>query len=297
MNRRPAPRPSRRSFLKISAAAAAGVLAWRLPQPPAIMPDFSFLRVKSALPLPGYGFLPFPEQLLQVSLDHVDVALVPAYVAARLIQAGLLQPLHGPSGRAHDPEGRYTVPFAYRVAALRLPQESTAPMAAAWADLWSAAGGALWPTFGRVINGAALLRRGYSPNDVHSGHLGQAADDLKLLRPRIVPEVTQRYKDLQRTEKSLALVLADSAEVGRANGLRLPAEGTMLIEYDWVITAGPARAAAARQFIDSLRPTARSLRSDLPVRLIPLMPLPPAAQAQHDQIWASLAARQAALAA
>src|SRR5258708_16689209 len=147
------------------------------------MPDFSFLRVRSALPLPGYGFLPFPEQLLQVSLDHVDVALVPAYVAARLIQISRLQPLHGPSGRAHDPEGRYTAPFAYRVAALRFPQEPAAPKTAGWADLWSAAGSTLWPAFGRVISGAALMRRGESPNDSHPGHLMEAADDLKDLRP------------------------------------------------------------------------------------------------------------------
>ena len=231
---------------------------------------------------------------MHAPLEGIDAALVPAFVAARLIQAGRLQALHGPSGRPHDPEGRYTVPFAYRVAALRFPNQPAGPMAATWADLWSAAGRAEWPAFARLITGAALLRRGYSPNDTHPGHLGQAAGDLERLHPRIVPERSGRFRDLPQTETPLALVLADPAEAGPSSGLRLPAEGTMLIEYDWVITAGPARAAAARQFIDS-RPAAQFLRSDLPARLIPLMPLPPAAQSQHDQIWASLAARQAAL--
>ncbi len=295
MSARPAPRPSRRTFLKFGAAAAVAALALQLPDLSRNVPGFSLLRVKSALPLPGYGFLPFPERLWESALDHVDVALVPAYVAAKLIQNGLLRPVHGPSGRPHDPEGRYTVPFAYRVAALRLPGGPATPLAATWADLWSAAGRAVWPAFSRLITGAALLRRGYSPNDTHPGHLAQAADDLGRLRPRIVPEVSERFKALQRTEKPLAFVLADPSELGRANGLRLPAEGTMLIEYDWVITASPTQAAAARQFIDELPPTAQSLRCDLPARLIPLMPLPQAAQAQHDEIWASLTARQSAL--
>lgn len=295
MSARPAPRPSRRSFLKFSVAAAIAALALQLPDPSLNVFGFPRLRVKSALPLPGYGFLPFPERLWEWPLDHVDVALVPAYVAAKLIQNGLLRPVHGPSGRAHDPEGRYTVPFAYRVAALRFPEGPAAPWAATWADLWSAESRAVWPASGRLTTGAALLRRGYSPNDTHPGHLAQAADDLGRLRPRIVPEVSERFKALQRTEKPLAFVLVDPSEFGQANGLRLPAEGTMLIEYDWVITASPAQAAAARQFIAELPLTTQSLRSALPARLIPLMPLPQAAQAQHDEIWASLAAHHATL--
>ncbi len=65
---------------------------------------------------------------------------------------------------------------------------------------------------------------------------------------------------------------------------------TMLVEYDWVITAGPAQVGAARQFINGQRPMGQSLRSDLPVRLIPLMPLSPDAQAQQREIWESLIA-------
>jgi spermidine/putrescine-binding protein len=275
MSARLAPRSSRRSFLKLGAVAAAGVLALRLRQPAPMTSGVFRLRVASALPLPNVQFLPFPERLLTARLDPIDIALVPAYVAAQLIQKHLLQPLHGPSGRAHDPEGHYTVPFAYRVAALRFASERAAPKAAAWDDLWSAPGGAAWPAFGRVITGAALLRRGYSPNDAHPGHLAQAADDLGRLRGR--------------RDGPVMLVLADPAGLGQANGLRLPAEATMLVEYDWVITGGPAQAEAAREFIDGLRPMAQMLRSDLPVRLIPLMPLPQTAKAQHDEIWAAIA--------
>jgi hypothetical protein len=281
MSARWAPRYSRRSFLKFGAAAAAGVLALRLPQLAPRAGGVSGLRVASALPrpLPGVQLLPFPEQLLDARRYAIDAALVPAYVAAQLIQRGLLQPLPGSSGRAHDPEGYFTVPFAYRVAALRFASERAAPRAAAWDDLWSAPGGAAWPAFGRLITGAALLRRSYSPNDAHPGHLAQAADDLGRLRARVVPGLGS----------AVTLVLADPTELGQAGGLRLPAEGTMLVEYDWVITGSPAQAEAARQFIDGLRPAARILRPDLPVRLIPLMPLSRTAQTQHDEIWAGLA--------
>jgi hypothetical protein len=297
MSAHSAPRLSRRSFLKYGVTAVAATFGLRLADPERPAPSASSLEVHSALPLPGYEFLPFPEHLLEWPIGHGDVALVPAYVAAQLIQAGRLQPLYGPAGRPHDPDGRYTVPFAYRVAALRFPDATIAPQTTGWVELWSAASRAVWPAYGRLITGAALLRRGFSPNDTHPGHLAQAADDLEQLRPRIVPPVTGRSPALRRTEELLAFVLADPVEVGPVNGLRLPAEGTMLIEYDWVITAGPVQAATARQFIDNLPPAAQPPRTDLPVRLIPLMPLPPAASAQHAAIWASLTARQAVPAA
>ena len=291
MSALPAPRPSRRSFLKLSAAAVAGALALRLPQLPPAAPGVSGLRLASALPRPGWPLLPVPEQLLQTSMtayQPLDAALVPAYVAAMLIQAGRLQPLRGPAGRPHDPEGRFTAPYAYRVAALRYAGEAAAPETASWEGLWSDGGSGVWPAFGRVMTGAALLWRGYSPNDTHPGHLAQAAADLERLPPR---RVSKPAGSLQ-TQPTVALVLADPAELGLANGLRLPVEGTLLIEYDWVITAGPARAAAARQFIDDLPPAVYAPLANSPARLIPLMPLPPASRAQHLAIWNDLAGRQ-----
>ena len=294
MSARRQARPSRRSFLQLSAAAVAGALALGLPQWPSTALVGSNLRLASALPELGWPLLPFPEQLLQAnSPAHqlLDAALVPAYVAAMLIQAGRLQPLRGPVGRPHDPEGRYSVPFAYRVAALRYWPESGAPKTASWAELWPAGASGVWPAFGRVITGAALLRRGYSPNDTHSGHLAQAAADLDRLLPGSDPEVAGG----SATQPRVALVLADPADLGAANGLRLPTEGTLLIEYDWVITASPARAAVAGRFINGLRPAAVAPLVNSPVRLIPLMPLPSASRAQHSAIWKDLAVRYNAI--
>src|SRR5579859_3631019 len=290
MSGRPALRTTRRHFLKLGAAVVAAGLALPLTSWPAGAPGSPALRIASALPLPGYDYLPFPERLLTPAPDGPDVALVPAYVAALLVRHVRLQPLPGPPGRAHDPDGHYSVPHAYRVAALRFPNETSAPQSATWADLWSAAGQAAWPASGRLVMGAALLRRGYSPNDSHPGHLAQAAADLERLRPRLASLGTEHFDGGQPGPRAPALVLADPAAIGQANGLRLPVEGTLLVEYDWVLLAGAERAALARQFVEQ-RPLAGVPRLDLPVRLIPLMPLPAAARAQHAAIWAALAKR------
>ena len=290
MNAPSAPRTSRRSFLKLGAATAAAalVLPWADWLPGA--PDPAALRVRSALPLPGYAALAFPEQLLTRPLHAVDVALVPAYVAAQLIQRGWLRPLEGHPGRAHDPEGRFTLPYAQRVAAVRFPAEAEAPKTASWQDLWQAGPRVLWPAAGRLLAGAALLRRGYSPNDAHPGHLAQAGMDLQQLRPRLSFQGAEHVEHWERRPRAAAFVLADPAMIGPANGLRLPGEGTMLIEYDWVITAAAPRTDLARQFLEPFRAGAPHQRLDLPVRTIPLMPLPPAARAQHAEIWAALTA-------
>lgn len=293
MTARLAPRTTRRHLLKLGAAALAAGLALPLTSWPAGAPGAPgapALRIASALPLPGYDYLPFPERLLTPAADRPDLALVPAHVAALLVRHGLLQPLAGPPGRAHDPDGHYSVLHAYRVAALRFPNETTAPQSASWGDLWTAADHSAWPASGRLIVGAALLRRGYSPNDSHPGHLAQAAADLERLRPQLAPAGAEHFDGGQPGPRAPALVLADPAAIGQANGLRLPVEGTLLVEYDWVVLAGSERAALARQFVDQL-PVAGVPRPDLPVRLIPLMPLSAAARAQHAAIWAALATR------
>ena len=284
MSARLAPGPSRRSFLKFSRAAAAGVLALPWLQLPA-EPGRAGLRLGSALALPGWPLISAPEQLLQTAANQLDAVLVPAYLAAMLIQAGRLQPQPGPAGRPHDPEGHYTLPFAYRLTALRYPAAVAAPKTASWAELWSTPNRGTWPAGGRVAAGIALLRRGYSPNDTHPGHLALAAADLAQLSPRL----ERAPAGTPHAQPQPALVLADPADLGRAPGLRLPAEGVLLIEYDWVITASAERAAAARQFIAGLRPADPWQPANASVRLIPLMPLPPAAQAQHIAIWDDLA--------
>ncbi len=283
-----APRTSRRSFLKLGAAAIAAALVapsldW-LARSPGVPPQ----SAQSAAPRPSYAYVAVPESLLSRRLDGVDVALVPAEAAARLIQGGRLQLLDGPAGRAHDPEGRYTIPHAYRVAAVRYPDEAAAPNVTSWAGLWQASERAVWPASGRVLVGAALLRRGFSPNETHPGRLAAAAHDLAQLRPRLAPPETEPSDSWPRRPGALAVVLADPALIGQANGLRLPAEGTLLIEYDWVITAGAARVEMARRWLEPYRASAPLPPFDLPARPIPLMPLPAAARAQHAEIWAAL---------
>src|SRR5262249_26471328 len=91
-------------------------------------------RLTSALPLPGLPFLPFPERLLQAPRLALDAALLPAYIAAQLIQRGWLQALPGPPGRAPDPYAvtRGPSPIAWRRCAIPMsnlrPRPHTGPM-------------------------------------------------------------------------------------------------------------------------------------------------------------------------
>jgi hypothetical protein len=179
-------------------------------------------------------------------LDRFDLVLAPAYAAAAQIARGRLAHLAGPRGRAHDPDGAYTVPFAYRMA-VPLSAEGRA---AEWADL----GAAGWPDEPRLALGAALLRRGCSPNDPHPGRVAQALADLADPRPGAA--------------NGAALALLDPAQ---AASRPRPEAGVILIEYDWIIPAGAAHGTEAAAFVAGLTP---ALPPAWPgVRLTPLMPL------------------------
>jgi hypothetical protein len=244
------------------------------------------LRVASALPLGvPHAYFPEPEALLSHRPGQFDLLLVPAYVAAGLIQRGMLQAIDGAPGRAHDPEGAYTMPHAYRVGALTYASGWPVSSAPSWNDLWHVEARAVWPGTARLAIGAALLRRGYSPNDTHPGHLARAGQDLTQLRPSIVAG------SISHPDLTFSLAALDQA--GNLGAARLPIEGVPLLEYDWAI---PIHATGAERALDFLRqlPLASPLRQPPvagAVRLIPLMPLPDMARAQHAQIWSALAAQ------
>ena len=256
--------PNRRVFLKLGAIGAAAALF----RPPTLA--VAFPRIASTLPLPvPHEYFDDPDSMLACSLARFDLLLAPAYIAAELIRHGRLQAAGGPPGRAHDPEGAFTIPYRYQIGALRCLDGGAPAGVASWSELWQAEGRVLWPGGSRLAIGAALLGRGHSPNDTHAGHLTQAGSDL--IRLQASP----------RTSTRLTFELVDASAAGQA---RLPVEGVPLIEYDWVIPAA-GNAALARPFVQSLGQPA-----DVPtlpgVRLIPLMPLPAPARRQHAEIWA-----------
>jgi hypothetical protein len=261
---------SRRSFLKVSAALGA-CLGW--PAAAAAAQP----RIASALPLPGAAHLP-PDAWPAVPPCGYDLLLLPAYQAAAYIRAGGLLPLAGPRGRAHDPDGAFTWPFALHVGALRgLAAGPT--RAASWAAALQSP--APWPADSRLVIGAALLRRGYSPNDPHAGHLAEAETDLLALAPR---PVMTAYRAASSRAPRLAFGWVD---VAAARAGALPLEGTPLVEFDWVIPRGASDPAAAQAYATRLPPAALPAER-LSVPLIPLMPLPPRTAAQHAALWRRL---------
>ncbi len=213
---------NRRAFLKLS--GALGVAAhW---------PVARAVRLAATWPVTyPHRYFPNPENLLAHGVSPFEALLLPAYAAAELIQANALHTLPGTPGRAHDPDGAFTFPYHYETIAL--------PLTSAW------------PNQPRVVVGAALWARGYSPNDSHPGHLAQIEKDL-LTHNRPV--------------RSSA--------------------ATLLIEYDWVIPQ-TANLESALAFIRNLPPA--RLHDHRP-SAIPLMPLPLTARHQIAAIWKRLTA-------
>ncbi len=249
---------SRRAFLKL--CAVGGVALWFQPAGPAAEPALA-----SALPLP------YPHQsmadadglLTPEGRRHwsaFDLWLIPAYTAAALIQHGAVQALTVPAawarGRAHDPDGAFTRPHAWAASVLA---------EGGWADV-------PWPASARLVLGAALMRRGYSPNDAQPHHLAEIEQDLLAQHPA-----------------ALTWHLL-SAGPALPRHLAWPAAGAMVVEYDWVIPREAPHPAAAMAFLRRLVP--QTCPRLAPVRQVPLTPLSAEALARRAALWARLRSRQ-----
>lgn len=265
-------RLNRRTFLKLS--ATFGIAAHlRLPPQPVI-------AATQPLPYPHHYF-PDADTLLAQPLGRFDLLLIPAYLAAELIRRDALRQLNNDlptsTGRAHDPEGAFTLPHAYAIGGLAY--RGTPPKSLD--DLWNA--DALWPDSSRLVLGAALLRRGYPLNDTHAGHLAQIEKDLIRRRPRIVPDPLAGLRSGILT-LALAPILVSEGEADF--GILPPPEGAALIEYDWAIPAHTRHPQLALNFITQIQPASSITRhSSLVTQAIPLTPLPARALAQRAEIW------------
>jgi len=274
----------RRTFLKLGVALGAAV---NLPRPRLNAP-----AIASTLPLPiSHTYFADVEALLATRLSNFDALLVPAHAAAELIWRRALQRLPGPPGRAHDPDGAFTIPYATTIAGLvyrGAPPQSLA-------DLWR--GEALWPDSARLVIGAALLRRGYPLNDTHPGRLAQIEKDLLALRPRLARDPLAALR-AGRAPLALALIplSPEAQQSGEGLGVRgsgvgvfFPPEGAALVEHDWVIPLNARQPQAALDLICAgPRFTLDAPRFTFP--LIPLTPLPHAALAQREAIWSRVRA-------
>jgi hypothetical protein len=270
-------RLNRRTFLKLS--AAYGIAArLRLPAQPLIASTYP-------LPFP-HRYFPNAESLLAQPLDRYDLLLVPAYLATELIRRGALRQLENDLpksiGRAHDPEGAFTLPYAFAIGGLAY--RGTPPKSLD--DLWNS--DALWPDSSRLVIGAALLRRGYPLNEAHPGHLAQVEEDLIRRRPRIVPDpIAGLRSGISTLALTPTLVSAGEADFE----ILLPPEGAALIEYDWAIPARSSNPQLALDFIKTNHAslvTSHASRLTMPTSIIPLTPLPARALAQRAAIWSRI---------
>jgi spermidine/putrescine-binding protein len=318
---RSATRIHRRAFLRLSAALGAVSLI------PARLTPAGGPIIASTFPLPfAHHFFPSPEALLERRLGAFDLLLVPAYAAAELIRRGALQSIPGVPGRAHDPEGAFTIPFFTAISALVYRGATPASLD----DLWSR--DALWPDSPRLVVGATLLRRGYPLNDTHPAHLAHVENDLLQLRPRLAPDPVAGVRS-GLADRALALIpvhpnltphprsrlLSGTADATTGEGEPeaevksfIPSEGAALIEYDWAIPLGARNAEAAQALIADTQYGIRHTQGrEAPPwdaspstlhreaspwdasRLTPLTPLPSRTLARRAAIWKRLKETQA----
>ena len=273
----PPVRPSRRRFLRCGAALT---LAAALPP----LADNATDRLAAAWMGADAGAGPrFADaDVLSAQAGRFDAVLVPAYAAALLLLAGRARRLTGSGwpGRAHDPAGAYTLPYRLTQAALVY---RTPPARPSLDDLF--APGALWPDYGRLSLGLALLRNGRPPDDAHTGHLARAARDLAQARPRLVADPAAA---LASGAGEVALTLVDLAAPPAA--AHLPAEGRLVLEFDWVITANaraPERTEARLRTTLAQRPAAFR---PMPPGSWTLAPLPASARPAWARAWAEVRA-------
>jgi hypothetical protein len=233
---------SRRAFL-LAGAAALGTLLWP-----------RSLQLGVALPI-GHYFNPDADELAREAI-RFDALLLPAYAAAELIARDALRQITGPPGRAHDPEGAFTVP--HTVVCYPITDELFSPRA-------------VWPRFGRLALAAALLHRGHPVNDQHPGHVKQAALDLADARPLFVRNPLAAL-EAGAGEVALTPMDAATASVSGAPALTLA--------YDWVIPRASTNPTAAESFIRAQRSSFSPHPSSFT-----LTPLPAKTRALYAEAW------------
>lgn len=249
---------SRRTFFKVSAVLSA--LTLRLGRP---------LTIAAALPLVGAHVNIDADELEPLNFD---TALLPAYAAVHLIRQRHAQRLSGPPGRAHDPEGAFTVPSKMMIAAVAYA--GVEPLQPLLEHVWAPE--ALWPRFGRLALGVALVRHGYSPNTLNLNEVETAAQALRELKPRFVSDVPCA---LEAGAGAVGLVLRDAA---RLPIYGLPAEARLMIEYDWLVPRTSLQPKAAEDYV---RRQPRPFQLNLPRPYTTLAALPEFARMRYAELW------------
>ena len=212
-----------------------------------------------------------------------DVLCPPDHAVRELRQEGLLQPLGFDQlpnlanldasfllGRAHDPEGRYSVAKDWGTTGYLIRTDRVGGPAESWAGFWHLAREhsgrvCVLDAPGEVI-GAALKMRGCSYNSADPEELEQARQDLLFLRSHLLSFDTDYKPHLASGEAWLALGWNGDAISLQRDGhpIRyvLPSEGSQIWEDDWAIAATTPRASAAHAFIDfMLRPEVAAIEA------------------------------------
>ncbi len=150
-----------------------------------------------------------------------DVILPSSYFVERMSQQGMLTRLDKPrlknikhldplfTNNDYDPHNTYSVPLTWGATGIFYNQNQVNPGPTSWRQLWDTrfVDTLLLLDDAREVFAMALMRLGYSPNDVHPEHITEAYNALLSLAPNI---------KLFSTEGIQALLIDEDVAAGMA---------------------------------------------------------------------------------
>ncbi|MFQ3591164.1 MAG: extracellular solute-binding protein, partial [Chloracidobacterium sp.] len=147
---------------------------------------------------------------LQTGVARYDLIAPSDYLVGILVREGLLRPIDrsrltnwhhlDPAflGASYDPENRYTVPYTFVITGIGYRRDKVSEPVASWDALWDARyrGRIAMLDDIRECFGAALRRRGASPNSRDEAELQQAAADLTAQKSLVLTYDSATFEQL-----------------------------------------------------------------------------------------------------
>lgn len=206
---------------------------------------------------------------LQTGVARYDLIAPSDYMVSILARQGLLRPLDrsrltnwanlDPAflGAPYDPEQRYSVPYTFTVVGIGYRRDKVSEPVESWDALWDAryCGRIAMLDDIRECFGAALRRRGASPNSRNEQEIAQAAEDLMRQKALIKTYDSATFEQLLLDGEAW-LVQGYNGQIAKAArrnpniAFVVPREGGTLAVDCLAIPVNAAQPALAERFID-----------------------------------------------
>ncbi len=206
---------------------------------------------------------------LQTGVARYDLIAPSDYMVGILAREGLLRPLERARLRnwqnldpaflnaPYDPENRYAVPYTFVVTGIGYRRDKVSEPVESWDALWDVRyrGRIAMLDDIRECFGAALRRRGLSPNSRDEQAIARAAEDLALQKPLVKAYDSATFEQLLLNGEAWLVQgfngqIAKAARQNRNIAFVVPKEGGTRAVDHLAIPVNAAQPALAERFID-----------------------------------------------